>query len=208
MKHLQTILLLIAALVGGCGSFLPADNGGEDAGMDGHVIGRISPDGGVTSNDASADDADVGDASVIADAKSVTAASVLTGSASATASLHEESDGVVLDLTVTSAPPGQHGVRVLDAIACDGSLGHWNPTNASHGLPSASVHHTGDGGNITVMTNGMGTLRVLFPGANLRESDVMSLLGHALTLAQATDDGTGTTGNAGPSIACGVVVLD
>lgn len=122
--------------------------------------------------------------------------------------LFEQQDGVSVDLAVSNMPVGMHGVRILEATACDGSLTHWNPTNVAHGYPTASVHHAGDLGNVVVEANGTGSLKVVLAGVNLRSGDEMSALGHAFTIAQGTDDGTGLTGNAGPSITCAIIRLD
>ncbi len=123
------------------------------------------------------------------------------------ATLSETPEGVKVALALENLPPGEHGAHVHekgDCSAADGSSagGHFNPAGNPHALPINSVRHLGDLGNITVAKDGKGTLEIVVPGANLKDSDPNSFLGKSIIVHEKKDDGGQPTGNAGGRIGC------
>lgn len=134
-------------------------------------------------------------------------ASTVTGMATFTVS----GSKVALKLTVTGATAGTHGVHlhaVGDCSSADANsaMGHFNPDMMNHGLPTASPHHLGDCGNLTVAADGTGTLE--FSGDwSIGTGEPNDIVGKAIIVHAATDDGVTQMppGNAGARQACGVI---
>ncbi|MDB4975981.1 MAG: Superoxide dismutase precursor [Myxococcaceae bacterium] len=129
-------------------------------------------------------------------------------------------DGVVtLELSVSGASPGEHGVHIHvkgDCSAANGSSAgdHWNPTMQPHGSGSPDeTSHLGDLGNITIGCDGKGMLTVSKPEWRLGDGSRLDVLGHAIIfhanqddlLTQADADAGITPGNSGTRLACGVI---
>lgn len=149
-----------------------------------------------------------------------------------TAQLAESADSVTVTVEVTNMPPGEHGIHIHETGICDpfgedqfGSAGgHYNPTGATHGgppdmtsatpgatpegSPEPLTGHAGDLGNITVGSDGSGSLVVttnrftLSPGdVTLFDQDGSAIIIHA----KADDLTTDPSGDSGARIACGVI---
>ena len=133
-----------------------------------------------------------------------TAQGAPVGSATATAA----EGGVQIALNVEGLPPGLHGAHVHVAGNCaapgfESAGGHWNPTNAQHGLEAPPGQHAGDMPNLTVGADGRGSLEYSLQGASfegLIEGDGSAMMIHA----DADDQRTDPSGNSGGRIACGV----
>ena len=145
-----------------------------------------------------------------------------------TATFGEAPDGrVAIGVSVEGLAPGEHGIHVHAAGACDpggdqpfaSAGGHYNPTGAKHGGPAgttgeaagamgtpagAATGHAGDLGNILADDGGRGRLQITtdrFRLAELGDAD-----GSALVIHQNRDDlVTDPTGNSGGRIVCGVI---
>jgi Cu-Zn family superoxide dismutase len=156
-----------------------------------------------------------------ADIKPTSDASVVTG----TATFTEENGEVTAVINITAGfPPGDaglHGLHIHANGSCDandggpdGAIlfggaagGHWNPLDASHGLPTAPSHHLGDMGNIQIADNGSGTLTLVSKDWTVQPGS-KSIVGHAIIFHQQQDDGVSQpVGNAGARPGCGVIVL-
>jgi len=129
--------------------------------------------------------------------------SKLTGSAT----LAETPEGVKVALAVDNVAPGDHGAHVHEKGDCsspDGESagGHFNPSAQPHALPDQSPRHLGDLGNITVGSDGKGTLEIVAADANLKDGDPSSFLGRAIIIHEKKDDGGQPSGNAGGRIGC------
>jgi len=129
------------------------------------------------------------------------------------AKFEEVADGVKVTLEVENAPPGRRGVHVHEKGDCSNLKGmsmgqHFAPMGEQHGLPGAAQHHLGDLGNITVDKEGKGKLEIVAAKANLKPEDKLSFLGKAIVIHAGEDTGTGTSGNSGEPIACGVIQRD
>jgi len=122
--------------------------------------------------------------------------------------------GVQVDVHITGAPPGQHGLHIHqfgecgDAGAAAG--GHYNPENVAHGfLPDDGLAkaHPGDLGNIEIGQDGAGVLTLVLPGVSLDGGSPRSVGGRAVILHEKQDDFSQPTGNAGGRIGCGPILL-
>ncbi|MBA3879677.1 MAG: superoxide dismutase [Sphingobium sp.] len=135
-----------------------------------------------------------------------TAAGVEIGRASA----REVEGGIRLTVDAKGLTPGDHGVHVHTIGRCDApdfmtSGGHWNPTGAKHGSMNAMGPHEGDLPNLTVGTDGRGTVGVMVPGAMF--DSLLDADGSAFVIHASRDDlMTDPSGNSGARIACGVFV--
>ncbi|HEX6882156.1 MAG TPA: superoxide dismutase family protein [Planctomycetota bacterium] len=131
-------------------------------------------------------------------------------SLSGTATFSEQKGGVLVEVSVTNAPPGWHAVHVHekgDCSAADGSSAgsHFNPAGHKHGSPHASEHHAGDLGNMWVDEKGSGHHVLLMPALAVADGP-NSVRGRSIIVHAAADDlVTDPTGNAGGRIGCGVI---
>ena len=131
-----------------------------------------------------------------------------------TATLTETAAGVRVALQLRSLPPGEHGIHVhavgtCEAPAVTSAGGHFNPTNAQHGLRNPAGAHAGDLPELLVAANGTASYTTttnrftLGPGAaSLFDADGSSIVVHA----DPDDHVTDPTGNSGARIACGAIV--
>lgn len=126
--------------------------------------------------------------------------------------LAADADGVALEGEVRGLQPdsihGFHFHEIGDCSAPDASSAgeHFNPTQSEHGGPTSGTKHLGDLPNIAADANGVASVRVLLPGATLRDGGAHDLVGRALVVHEKADDyTTQPSGNSGNRIACGVV---
>lgn len=116
-------------------------------------------------------------------------------------------DRVVVEVSISGATPGEHGMHLHQVGDCTDpdakSAGdHFNPAGKPHGSPDHDTHHAGDLGNISAGDDGSGTAMVVLPGTS-----VQGLLGRSLIVHADPDDlETQPSGNSGDRVACGVVV--
>ena len=137
-----------------------------------------------------------------------------SGSPIGSVSFVEQRQNVRIEISVTKLPPGIHGVHLHAVGKCDGpefaSAGpHFNPTGAVHGVANRNGPHAGDLPNLTVGTDGRGTLVAFTSLVDLAPGASQSLLrptGTSIVIhASADDEKTDPSGNTGARIACGVV---
>ena len=132
-----------------------------------------------------------------------------------TAKFSPAAQGVKVTVKVSQLTPGEHGIHIHTIGKCEGPAfttagGHFNPTNAHHGINNtASPHpHVGDLPNLVVDKSGKGSANFTIVGATL-EDGANSLFhenGTALVIhAKADDLMSDPSGNSGDRIACGVI---
>jgi Cu-Zn family superoxide dismutase len=130
-----------------------------------------------------------------------------------TATFTQMSGGVHLQGKFMGLPPGTHGIHVHAVGKCDPpdfmSAGdHFNPTSKQHGLNNPRGAHAGDMPNLTIGSDGTGTIDAMLKDASLASGagslfgpDGTALVVHAMT----DDEMTDPSGNSGGRIACGVI---
>ncbi|HEX8442098.1 MAG TPA: superoxide dismutase family protein [Allosphingosinicella sp.] len=134
------------------------------------------------------------------------------GQVDARATASQSGNGIRIRLEAAGMQRGTYAAHVHTTGACTPpdftSAGpHWNPTAAQHGKNNPAGMHKGDLPNLSVGTDGRGSLEFVIAGAAL-SGDAGALLdadGAAVVIhAQADDYQTDPSGNAGARIACGV----
>lgn len=119
---------------------------------------------------------------------------------------------ISVTVSVTGAPPGDHGVHLHETGDCSApdamsAGGHWNPAMHMHGKPGPTSH-IGDLGNITVGADGKGTLTLTNSEWAIGGAADKNPVGKAIVVHAMPDDYTTQMppGNAGARIGCGVVM--
>jgi len=136
-----------------------------------------------------------------------------SGATKAEARLAESSEGVTIRLQATGMNPGSYGFHVHAVGRCDPpdftSAGpHWNPTSRQHGKENPQGMHLGDLPNLSIASDGTGSLDATIMGATLRggANAVLDADGAALMIHAGPDDyRTDPSGESGARVACGVV---
>jgi Cu-Zn family superoxide dismutase len=84
--------------------------------------------------------------------------------------------------------------------------GHFNPTTQAHGAHGKGVHHTGDLPSLIADSNGVAKLK--FESSSITiDAGATNIVGRGLIVHRDPDDfKTQPTGNAGPRLACAVIV--
>jgi Cu-Zn family superoxide dismutase len=121
--------------------------------------------------------------------------------------------GVLLQLSLTGAPAGEHAFHIHAAGKCEppkfeSAGGHFNPGNAHHGILSGPGH-AGDMPNLHVPSSGGLDLEVLNIAVTLDKDKPNSLFppgGTAIVIHAGKDDyASDPAGKAGDRIICGVI---
>ncbi|CAF1259157.1 unnamed protein product [Rotaria sordida] len=134
----------------------------------------------------------------------------------------EEAWGVIISGSVNRLRPLAtlgfhiHSQPIGDNHNCSAGGAHFNPYNTSHGMPKDSLmqRHVGDLGNIEVNADGRAYVALRDDIISLGFDKTRNVIGLPLMIHNLTDDGGHTgkgesnmTGNAGPRIACGTILL-
>jgi Cu-Zn family superoxide dismutase len=127
--------------------------------------------------------------------------------------LSESQGGVRLRGEVRGLKPGaEHGFHIHDKGDCSApdatsAGGHFNPGGTAHGRHGAGVHHAGDLPSLVADAGGVAKIDAVIKGITLAAGPT-SVVGRSLIVHRDPDDFvTQPTGNSGPRIGCGVVVL-
>ncbi|HEY9577614.1 MAG TPA: superoxide dismutase family protein [Pseudobacillus sp.] len=131
-----------------------------------------------------------------------------------TAEFKQTEEGVSIKVDASELPPGEHGFHIHETGKCEGpdfesAGGHFNPTNASHGMNHEKGPHAGDLPNLNVGKDGTVKAEMIAENVTLSSGEDHSLLsedGSALVVHEKADDGKSQpAGDAGTRIACGVI---
>jgi superoxide dismutase, Cu-Zn family len=129
------------------------------------------------------------------------------------ADLTNTPNGVIIALHLSGVQAGEHAFHVHTTGTCEAPSfksagGHFNPTNASHGMESPGGPHVGDMPNLHVPDSGTLDIEVFVSDASLGggTNNLLDNDGAALVLhAKGDDYRTDPAGAAGDRIACGVI---
>ncbi|MGB0034844.1 MAG: superoxide dismutase family protein [Candidatus Acidiferrales bacterium] len=129
------------------------------------------------------------------------------------ATLTQESGGVLIQANVTKLPAGTHAMHIHAAGKCEGpdfksAAGHFNPYGKQHGKDNPSGSHAGDLPNFDVDAAGNATISILASSVSLADgpNSLFHEGGSAIVIHEKADDyKTDPTGNAGARLACGVI---
>ena len=123
--------------------------------------------------------------------------------------------GVKVVVTVSELTPGEHGIHIHNVGRCEAPAftsagGHFNPTNAHHGIHNAQDPHphVGDLANLVVDRSGKAKATFIVEGATLGDgtNSLFHEGGTSLVIhAKADDLMSDPSGNSGDRIACGVI---
>lgn len=136
------------------------------------------------------------------------------GKSVGTVELLQNDNGVMVKLQAEGLPPGQHGIHFHEKGTCEtpdfeSAGGHFNPTDASHGLEHDEGPHAGDLPNIEVSEDGTIDTEFLAKNVTLTLGEDNSLLqegGTALVIHAGEDDGKSQpSGDSGERIVCGEI---
>lgn len=120
-------------------------------------------------------------------------------------------DTVTLEVDITMAPDGEHGIAVFSVPACgnqglDAGTTHWDATDSDPALHALFPGgHLGDLGNITI-AGGTGTLDLSRDEWTLDSGEPTDAAPHAIVLHEMPDDGT--MASAGTRHGCAVITVD
>jgi len=120
---------------------------------------------------------------------------------------------VTINATFSKLPPGTHAIHVHTVGNCTppdftSAGGHFNPGGKQHGSANPQGSHAGDLPNFEVDAKGNGTISFAVPDMTLNDgpTSLFRSGGTALVIhANADDNKTDPSGNAGARIACGVI---
>lgn len=121
--------------------------------------------------------------------------------------------GVTINVTLKGLPAGTHGFHIHTVGKCDppdfmSAGGHFNPESKQHGMENPQGHHAGDLANVELLGRGDDQISQAIGGVDLGTgpNGLFHAGGTALVIhANADDNKTDPSGNAGPRIACGVI---
>jgi Cu-Zn family superoxide dismutase len=129
------------------------------------------------------------------------------------ATLTQLPQGVLIALSVTGVPAGEHAFHVHEVGRCEPPFttagAHFNPNRKKHGMMSPEGEHAGDMPNLHIPAGGVLTVEVVNTAVTLDKGKPNSLLdgnGTTLVIHAAKDDyKTDPAGESGGRIACGVI---
>lgn len=135
------------------------------------------------------------------------------GSARGQAMVTEAADGLHVVVKAQGVTPGIHAVHIHTIGTCTGpdftsAGGHWNPAGRQHGKDNPAGMHMGDMPNMVAGSDGAGELEYVVAHGSIQggATPLLDADGAAVVIhAQADDNKTDPTGNAGGRVACGVL---
>jgi Cu-Zn family superoxide dismutase len=135
------------------------------------------------------------------------------GTAIGTVTVTQLAKGVHIVADVSDLPPGAHAFHIHAVGLCEPPFtsagGHFNPTGVEHGWNNPNGHHAGDLPNVHVGDDGVLAIEVFTDAVTMGDGET-SLFdddGSSVVMHQGADDyHSDPAGDAGPRIACAVIV--
>jgi Cu-Zn family superoxide dismutase len=132
-----------------------------------------------------------------------------------TVTFTKSGENIKVEAKLSGLTPGDHGFHVHETGDCSApdaksAGGHFNPASVDHGAPSEDVHHAGDLGNIVAGEDGSAEMSALLPITflSLDPDAANNIVGRAVVVHGGADDmKSQPSGNAGPRVGCGVIVV-
>ena len=120
---------------------------------------------------------------------------------------------LLLQIVAKHLSPGPHGIHLHAGNVCtppdfQSAGGHFNPTNAHHGLKQKKEHHAGDFPNLEVPRSGDVSTQLESSTVSLDEGPRSLFTAPGTTLvihAGADDQQTDPAGNSGERVMCGEI---
>jgi Cu-Zn family superoxide dismutase len=131
-----------------------------------------------------------------------------------TVDLEQQFEGVLISIKASNLSPGEHGFHIHEKGVCEApdfksAGGHFNPTDASHGMEHGDESHAGDLPNLNVGEDGIVQKDILAEKVTLKSGEKNSLIGSDGTAfiihKDADDEESQPSGDAGKRVACGVI---
>lgn len=119
-----------------------------------------------------------------------------------------------LDITVPSRANKSVAVHLHMMNDCgnkgSSAMGHWNPTNTTHGKFGVASFHLGDIGNISLDSKGHASYEMTTDAWNINGTDsTRNIVGRSIIIHSGVDDYvTQPAGNSGNRIGCGGIILN
>ena len=137
-----------------------------------------------------------------------------TGAEVGTATFTETpNEGVLIHVRLTAAPTGEHALHVHEAGRCEpfsAAGDHYAPEDDAHGILHEEGSHAGDLPNLLVPEDGRLEVDLVARDLTLLPNESNTIFdgdGSALIMHQGADDySSQPSGDAGPEIACGVIL--
>jgi Cu-Zn family superoxide dismutase len=129
---------------------------------------------------------------------------------SGTITFTQTEKGVRVVANLQGLSKGKHGFHIHEFGDCNSADamsagGHYNPEGKSHGAPMDMSRHMGDMGNIEADESGKAHLE--YTDAVIKLNGPNSIVGKSVIVHKGADDlKSQPSGNAGPRVACGVIV--
>ena len=146
----------------------------------------------------------------------------VSGEKNGSVEIQEGKSGLVMHVKLEGLSAGEHAIHVHETGDCSpsGDLsddqtpfknagGHFNPTNASHGILSDKGPHAGDFPNFFAAADGTAEIELISEHLSLGKNGAHNLLdddGSAIIVHQGSDDyQSQPSGDAGSRVACAVI---
>jgi Cu-Zn family superoxide dismutase len=130
-----------------------------------------------------------------------------------TVTVSQVAKGVHIVVQASDVPPGVHAFHIHAVGICEPPFtsagGHFNPTGAEHCWNNPNGHHAGDFANVHVGEDSALALEIFTDAVTMGdgETSLFDADGSAIVMHQGPDDyHSDPAGDAGPRIACAVIV--
>ena len=124
----------------------------------------------------------------------------------------QQGDRVKIAALVSGLQPGAHGFHIHEKGDCNpnsinGPGGDFNPLHKRHGDPAKPEHHAGDLPMLVANAKGVARFEAVMDGLTLTPGPA-NILNRSIVVHALPDDyTTQPSGNTGPSVSCGIILM-